>query len=809
MKKITLGALLHDIGKFYQRTGTAISSGLSLKYSHAEYTSEFFKKYEKLFLEHVENISDIARLAAMHHNPDSPETWIISKADMYSAGMERKSDEEENQEQGPRQFLKKRLIPVFRLVNIEGGNRAPESFYELRPMAPDMGVFPVPADKLNPPRDTTLEKQYGELWKAFITELEAVKASNSDQFINTLIWLLEKYTWSIPSTTIDRPDISLFDHSATTAAISAAMYHFHREKPDETSIRDNETEKFMFIVGDLSGIQPFIFNMGSGRSRGAARLLRARSFYIAAITDIVSHTILRELQLPPCSIIMGSGGRFVILAQNTRQAREAVSRLRGEVDREMYARFNGALSLNISAEVTARGSDFTEGRFAKILTRISESAEKSKSLRFSHVFRHNGEWRPENFVMDINQAEFSAHGKCPLCEKYAGIHAAKEHGEGESEFFICNHCNEMVKVGRMLPRAEKVCFRSDGKGAIRLLDNGISLDLESKDPNIYYRICSLNSGTAGSDFLRLANHVPRYGDGDISTLRELGVDGYKDAQKGDAMPFNHIADLSREPGPDSRPLGRSMLGALKADVDNLGMIFSRGLKNDVSISRYKAMSRMLDYFFTVYLQQLIRSKYPLIYTVFAGGDDLFIIGPWDQAVRLALDMQEKFHEYTALNKNITVSAGISVVRPRLPVRKIGEYAEHFLDASKNAGKDSVTVFGITMPWKDAHDQFNNGEYLCLKIRENIEKHDKGINIALAYRLMSYADRQDAFKKGDVNALMYKSHMTYDFERNIVKRNKEDGKQIRERLQEMLCTDDKSLKGFLRFPLTYAIYKNRR
>jgi CRISPR-associated protein Csm1 len=50
--------------------------------------------------------------------------------------------------------------------------------------------------------------------------------------------------------------------------------------------------------------------------KGASRILRARSFYIQAITEGVINYILNELGLVPASCIMNAGGRFIILAPN-------------------------------------------------------------------------------------------------------------------------------------------------------------------------------------------------------------------------------------------------------------------------------------------------------------------------------------------------------------------------------------------------------------------------------------------------------------------------------------------------------------
>src|SRR5690606_39117839 len=61
--------------------------------------------------------------------------------------------------------------------------------------------------------------QYKNLVDAFLKELSAVK--NTTQ----LYFLLEKYLWCVPAQTTNYvPDISLFDHAKTTAAIALCLY---------------------------------------------------------------------------------------------------------------------------------------------------------------------------------------------------------------------------------------------------------------------------------------------------------------------------------------------------------------------------------------------------------------------------------------------------------------------------------------------------------------------------------------------------------------------------------------------------------
>ena len=92
-EKITLSALLHDIGKFYQR---AKKPGIK----HAQLSGEFIRKIIGKKLEELFSIESerIAELAEKHHDTLRKEDYdskIVQKADRLSSGLDRISFEEE------------------------------------------------------------------------------------------------------------------------------------------------------------------------------------------------------------------------------------------------------------------------------------------------------------------------------------------------------------------------------------------------------------------------------------------------------------------------------------------------------------------------------------------------------------------------------------------------------------------------------------------------------------------------------------------------------------------------------------------
>ena len=311
----------------------------------------------------------------------------------------------------------------------------------------------------------------------------------------------------------------------------------------------------------------------------------------------------------------------------------------------------------------------------------------------------------------------------------------------------------------------------------------------------------------------VAGHLPTISDGDISHWKHLNIikekgdsHYYKDDEVKVDNPktFQLLAESACKIGMiDQKKHGKSLLGAFKADVDNLGFIFSIGLGDRISISRFASMSRMINHFFANHLVQRIKVKYPDIYLVFAGGDDLFLLGPWTQVIEFAEQIGAEFRRYVGDNKYVTLSAGISVVKPLLPMHTIVAEAEKLLEESKErenkAGetiKDGITLFNVTTDWNKFSSLLEQGdEYFDLLEEEKI-------TTGLIGRLLEYGKMYDKFKnQGDIRSGIYLSHMEYDFHRNLKIKDSTE----RDNFTAVKHADN--LK-YIAQPVTYALYRWR-
>lgn len=789
-QKLVLAALLHDIGKFGQRAEAPCSEHLAHEYCpggtshrHVLYTDRFIEKHLRLPPELEGSRSALARMASAHHKADSAsrEEMCIQDGDRLSSG----NDRIEGESGGT--YKSARMESVFSQVRLLRHRLDDEPRrYMLKALdAEGSPLFPVAQNKAQ-------ATGYAELYREF---LDAMKALPLDMgvahYVASVQTVLERFTWCIPSSTYHtRADISLFDHSFTTAAIAQALYH--GSQPN-SGLRQTG---LLLFGGELSGIQNFIFGQGAQGDKGAGKLLRARSFSLQMLTRSLWLVLLERCGLSSVARIMDAGGRFILLLPDTPAVREAIDSVTREAMRYVLEAFNGVLRVSFATqELTA--SDLDMQSFHAVFQQMNDRLEREKLRPFAPLLTEG--FAP---VIGIRSADYAEHGPCPFC----GLRPA----QGEGEDAGCRICQALIQqVGRRLPEARFAVFSREGKG-FPLFD-GLRLRLETQVPAhadaSALDILSLKDRTAFSAS-PAAGYVPRITETDLfrweAEKRSMPEDDGP-LELGAPKTFGMLAQEARifeERGFRSIPC----LAACKADVDNLGLIFGIGLehggKSRFSISHFAMLSRMMHHFFSSYLISVIEEEFPNMYVVFAGGDDLFVLGPWNDTIRFAETLYDAFHRFTGGNPDVTLSAGVALAKPGLPVRGIRDLAEEQLEASKNRMegdrpvKDAVTLFGVTCPWAEFTGQLEKGEWL-----EELCQKGK-ITQGFVRRLLGYSRQARAFAAGDISAGLYRSHMIYDMARNCKKDLDEDDRQD----LLALCHD----KDFERMEIsiTWALYRTR-
>lgn len=815
---VVLAALLHDIGKFINRADVRKKH----PFFSADYvSSDEFKKRGKDWVD----LQLLKTLVQRHHEYskmpdelqvqkiDDPHTralaYIVSRADNYSS-MERL-----NEEPSELDFKNARLRSVLTRVDIEKGQIIPQ-YYNIQKLSPK-ATFPVSINELSQ-LSYSYERIHREFGKSFINFMP--KDFNS--LFNGYLLLFEDFLWCVPSDTRDKyNDVSLYDHLSTTSAIAACLYQYHYGDLNEKEIKNNNIDKFMLIAGDLSGIQKFIFEIGSSNPKKLSKILRGRSFYLSLLTEIASVKILRRLDLPISCRIMNAGGRFVLIVPKTSFVKEEVPKLKKEIDSWFYQRFLGKLSLNIAYGITLSGEDFSSERFSQKYRELGQAVELSKKKRFLDIITNS-----EGIIDSAMRKAFASLQRdreaCEFCKIYP-----MESGEKR-----CQMCTDSEKLGEELVSQQFLYFyEGEGKGEFDLM--GYSLSFKGKG-NGWILLERIGDGESNKNegYIRrhISNYIPETSENDIDLNNEYPDEGNTlckycgnscklegDGEENIPIRKQLVAKyltfqcISASTVRNNNGKGVDHLAIIKADVDDLGFIFSNGLGDAFSISRYASLSRMLNYFFTGWLIEEIREKFPMTYTVYAGGDDLLMIAPWEDAFRFGRQIGVKFKSYVGGNPNITISMGINLMRPGSPVKLATKGADDNLDKSKEAdGKNSITVFDTTVKW----DELRELEEFTKALNNAFNEEDAKVNSSFLYRLLKYHEMYLSSEGGIVEGLKFHSLMTRDVRRNIEKKDKQ-GNVLNRTFLDMLrplyivgTGFNKTLMNNLKIPVFWTLYKNR-
>ncbi len=878
--KIALAAYLHDIGKFAQRAEGENTEDNSVKgafypsaqflndnkdlyqphfnniytHKHAVYTAAFIDHLEILlpgkFNKGEWGLEDsFMNLAAGHHEPKTPFQWIIAIADRVSSGFDRDEFEKYNKGIAVRDFKKTRLLTIFEGLSTENKWKSDnlEDYqyrYPLKELSP-ANIFPLNTPAIRQVDNEQASKDYADLFFSFISSLEKLEhKQNIPLWFEHFDSLFMIYASHIPAATVGYvvPDVSLYDHSRTTSALASALYQYHKETNAMTveAVQNYEPKKFLLISGDFYGIQDFIFTEGGSTGKASAKLLRGRSFYVSLLSELAADMLCRKLGLPVSSIILNAAGKFTILAHNTEHTKKVMTEIEYKINDWLIKNFYGQASMGFSC-IEASCADFVGGKFAELWAGLSKETDIKKFSKFD-LAEHGGcvEEYLDSFDKEL--------GICPFCAKRPADKEA--HIKGIS---ACRICSDHAYIGENLVKRKRLAITTVDANLHEPLKEpifgiyqlafatGRLIELSRAETLLkYWDIGIPSDGNIAKDIAAkfINGYVPKYDEEDLYDDRYLAgrksdnkkqemIDQIK-ADKDDNVPktFAHIAvkalNITDKQG---KFKGIEALGILKADVDNLGLLFACGMREErLTLSRLATLSRQLNNYFSIYLPHKLATdrSFNNIYTVFAGGDDLFLIGPWNRIIDFAGFLNESFKEYICGNKEVTISAGIALHKPNDPVLTLAETSEHALKASKsgnsrhsrengNPERNNITIFGETIKWDDFEKLKGIKETLKLWIESET------VNNAMLFRLNELLEMagqaEEITKSGtahleDMECLKWRARLKYTIVRNIGKGLKGEDKEkaIKEvaKIAEWLET----YGGALKIPLWQIIYNRR-
>ena len=817
---VSLAGLLHDFGKFTNRSSNYVKNIKNKEYKtfkHSVLSKEFICFLEENnIIESSELLENLKELVLKHHESENFSKAnlsvknieneklqrignIIASSDNYSAS-ERRDEPVEDDKENVR-WMRKPLNPIFETISLKNdvNEKKTSNFaYKLNTLNYEAIFSKDLTNKTD--KDSFRENSEEELYKhicSFFEEIKKINSNSYDIFFSQLYLLMEKYMWCIASDTqINISDISLFDHLKSTSALALASYKYHKEN----NILENgaqpsiETEQFKVLVGDVSGIQNFIYD--GIKSEGAAKTLRGKSFFVKMISDAIALYIIKEFELSLTNIILTAGGKFYILLQNTEDSMKKIEEIKEKLNNYLYKEFFGQLFVNI-VTLEANGNEIAK-KFTKILEKGNRELNWQKDKRFFNQIR-------ENPIFDVEYRDDGTTALDRLNEKFKEMG-----GKIPKAKFIGIRYNHKVDNNKTFEVIENM--------SIQFFKSKEEINASGKNEKIDL-VISLNNVEIVENYPTIVRFISNY-----APLKEN-----KDSLKN----FENISDSA---------IGNKKIAVYKADVDNLGMIFSIGLKKKKnvseeelekieeseekdyrSISRISTLSRNMEYFFSYWMNSIfkkgkveislddrIKKEIELsdIYVLYSGGDDLVIIGPWDKIIYVSYFIRKKFKEFVTENEEITLSGGIAVSHPKLRIINGIDNAGELEEKAKEIDKDknALTLFDRSFKWDEFEKIFEFAEKLQ-KIYGN--KEDRGIiTQAFLYRCLNYTEMAEklyeslsgidksnkAGKNINFNLLTYISKFEYDYGRNILPKLKELESEIQKNRKKLEKVKDNQEKN---------------
>lgn len=399
----------------------------------------------------------------------------------------------------------------------------------------------------------------------------------------------------------------------------------------------------LFVGGDLSGIQKFLYNIPSAK---AAASLRGRSAYLREVMNSLCHDIekaVKEAGAQTVKTLYCSGGKFYLLTDNSDEITKAIDRIATKARQDLWEKHLGLLGINVSYVSFHENDDKT----------INSNGQNNMKPGYLWELVNN------DFTKQKNQ-------------KFKSII-----GDNYQQLF------EPIAV----TDKSKVCAVT-----------GIESD----------KCVKIQSENEADDFYVLPS------------VAELIRSGQRLGAEENAKDFNYYAH-------------DSYLGILRMDIDGLGKRFYDGFK---SIEEYCVFSERLTTFFEETIPD-IQKKYfrDTLTIIYAGGDDLFAVGHWNETIHFAEKVQQTLHAEFS-EDNISISGGIVVVRQKFPIAKAAEMAGKAEDVAKdfnNGEKNAITILGSTVSWKEEFDYVK-------KYKEKFVEliHNKKLDKALLHYLMLFA-----------------------------------------------------------------------
>ena len=701
---LVYGSLLHAIGKVIQGS----------RYDEKDLGtigSEWFKR----FSDNEKIAQQIAKATSSDLTTDlAPDSlvYITSAAAKIASGLKGNIDTY----QGKEDFLSKQS-DIFNVFS----DSPSQCYLDARPL--ELDGEPNYAKESSEPSD---QSDYDLIVETLEKEFERLDFSQSE--IDTLLNLLESTLSCVPVSTRTKElsDISLATYSRLTAGFALAIEEYLADKNcrDYEKVLGQDLEAFYsekaFLLAsfDLSGIQDFIYNIATA---GAAKQLKARSLYLDFMGEHIADSLLEKLELTRANLLYVGGGHAYFILPNTEKTRETLASFEAEFNQFLVKHFQTGLYVAFGwSPFSANDMTTTLADYRKVYQTTSRMISQKKISRYD-----------AKTLLELNQGGKSSQRECAICHSVEKLTKYKDQE-------VCHICSGMYCFAKEIQENYYIVTKEKGLpiGPGAYISGISKADLANEE---WDRVYVKNSYSI-----------------DILKATHVFVGDYKYDE------IYNYAQLSQD-----RETGQGIkrLAVVRLDVDDLGAAFMAGFSYQDggkynTLARSATFSRSMSLFFKVYINQFAREKKLSI--IYAGGDDVFAIGSWQDIIEFTICLRQNFIKWT--NGKLTLSAGIGLFPDKTPVSLMAEETGKLEGAAKDNDKDSISLFekNYTLKFDQfIHNVYNGklksiryyfniqderGKSFVYRLVELLRNYDR-MNIArLAYYLTRLEDQTSKDKK---------------------------------------------------------------
>ena len=781
---LQIGALLYDIGKIVRRAGVSSKR-------HSIAGADYLEKEGLLDVEKYKEIYDMIKY---HYNEEMEENnklnklddnslaYIVYEADNTASGVDRIEYDKEGEKIEVAETEGLPLDSIFNRLNVKK-NKIEKNFKSL---TYDRYNFNMPKLKIDKNKIENVE--YLNVLKQLKKDLAKMKDKDilTPENLNSV---LEKNCIYFPSSSYaDYPDVSYYDHVKLTAAAASCMYLYDSEKENnkinykDEYFKENEREKlkFLFVSGEFTGIQNFIYTI---TSKIAMKSLRGRSFYLELFIEHIIDEILEALNLSRVNLVYSAGSQFYMLLPNIPETVKILEEYKSIINDFLLKELGTSVYYEISytgTSIEELGNGLSQGikkenKLKGILKRNFNETSRKKLNRYSQEQLEG--------IFDENSALNEIHSdtkECVICKKTEkeDILIKNSQKESNGNLEVCNSCKNYIKLGKDISKSfhlqdkrvffvEENCSEDSDKLKFPKYPKGFAeinfksfqtVEEAEKESDKFYRFYSINTNYLGK-----------------GNSRNIKVGNYnvESSKKDNLIEFTELVKKSK---------GIERLAVLRADIDNLGTLFQKGFEDKeyintdeekepyrfVRFSKTVVLSRYLSDFFKRIINLILERKnlnleenelfkeYCNVITerieekeksktegrdivlVYSGGDDVFAIGTWNDIIEFSVDLRTAFKEFSS--DRVTLSAGIGFFDENYPIfqmaQKTGELEKLAKSYNENeigkTAKDAIALFGVekndklnhVYKWDDFIGKVLNEKYSYLKSRISLKENEE-------------------------------------------------------------------------------------